>query len=151
MYKWLHCVNIFTSWNKCALLLLQFHPAVNKKKRATLISNEILNSVSFGQYLLKNEVFYYSFKLGHMYALKNIKTMHEIKRGRYLVCRGIFTLFDGWLLHRLYQLLYHRHGPFCPFSCSFSIWPFQPLQQPPLLWRVLFHFHLLQQNFLHRP
>ena len=71
-----------------------------------------------------------------MYALKNINTMHERKGGRYLVGRGISTLFDGWLLHRLYQLLYFLHGPFLPFSWSFLIWPSQPLQQPPLLWRV---------------
>ena len=71
-----------------------------------------------------------------MYALKNINTMHERKGGRYLVDRGISTLFDGWLLHRLYQLLYFLHGPFLPFSWSFLIWPSQPLQQPPLLWRV---------------
>ena len=39
-------------------------------------------------------------------------------------------------------------GHLCSFSWPFSIWPSQPLQQPPLLWRVWFYF--LQQNFLHR-
>ena len=73
--------------------------------------------------------------------------MHQWKEDRYLLGKGISTLFDGWLLHRLYQLLYFLHGPFLPFSWSFSIWPSQPLQQLLLLWRVWFYF---QHNFLHR-